>query len=234
MICLLLELDVSSAWTAAAVSATRQRADSKACTGVDNRTAGTVRQRRADCGFIRQRNGVRMNLNNRQTTSKSSLTACADAEAFVLITKRRPIHRGQWRTFFIPYPCQLFFRHDVGQGLRNICYCDHRIQFYWNNGTHFHHLKSRSTPSCPPHTDCIVTTDYSDVISPHVWLCPVLHGQSGSGWPNGPAMVINYATTPGFTNWRPTLDGCRYVGCIRLSVGCSSRMQLINSTHWNV
>jgi len=41
------------------------------------------------------------------------------------------------------------------EGLRNICYCDHRIQFYWNNGTHFHHLKSRSTPSCPQHTDCM-------------------------------------------------------------------------------
>jgi len=51
------------------------------------------------------------------------------------------------------------------------------IQFYSNNSTNPHHLRHVA----PQHTDCIVTTDYSDVISPHVWLCPVLHGQSGSG-----------------------------------------------------
>ena len=32
--------------------------------------------------------------------------------------------RWQWRNFFIPDLCQLFSRHDVGQALRNVSYCD--------------------------------------------------------------------------------------------------------------
>jgi len=65
----------------------------------------------------------------------------------------------QWRNFFKPYLCQLFSRHDVGQALRNVCYCD--ITFLVRYG---HFLKptylilfewcdksstSQSTPCCP-------------------------------------------------------------------------------------
>jgi len=30
----------------------------------------------------------------------------------------------QWRNFFIPYLCQVIYRHDVGQAPRSVCYCD--------------------------------------------------------------------------------------------------------------
>jgi len=63
----------------------------------------------------------------------------------------------QWRYFFISNLCQLFSRHDVGQALRNVCYCDttflvkdndntdiflnQMIQFYSNNATKSSPLK---------------------------------------------------------------------------------------------
>ena len=31
---------------------------------------------------------------------------------------------GPHSSFFMPYLCQLFFRHDVEKALRNVCYCD--------------------------------------------------------------------------------------------------------------
>ena len=63
--------------------------------------------------------------------------------------------------------------------LCEICYCDiaflvsdntdiflnQLIQLYLNNATNLHYLTSWSTLYCPQHTDCIVTTDYCDIIS---------------------------------------------------------------------
>ena len=61
--------------------------------------------------------------------------------------------------FFVPYPCHLFSRHDVGQTLRNGSDCDitflvgqwyyghflnHLIQFYSNDARSLCHLTSHS------------------------------------------------------------------------------------------
>jgi len=70
-------------------------------------------------------------------------------------------------TLFIhTYLCQLFFCHDVGKALRNVCYCDvtfsarqwydntdiflnQVIQFYSNNAINLQQLTLHSTPCCP-------------------------------------------------------------------------------------
>jgi len=37
---------------------------------------------------------------------------------------RAAAHSAQWHSSFIPFLCQLFSRHDVGQALQKCCYCD--------------------------------------------------------------------------------------------------------------
>jgi len=41
-----------------------------------------------------------------------------------MLCQQWPVNIGwDWRNCFIPYLCQLFSRPDVGQPLRNVCYC---------------------------------------------------------------------------------------------------------------
>ena len=94
---------------------------------------------------------------------------------------------SSYHNFFMP----AVFRHDMGQALRNVCYCEslsyfllsydsdntdmflnELIQFYSNNATNLHHFTSHSTRTVrhvAHNSDRTVTTGYCDVTSPYVY-----------------------------------------------------------------
>jgi len=90
----------------------------------------------------------------------------------------------QWRNFFIPYLCQLFFRHVVGQAMRSVSYSDitflvrysdntdiflnQLIQFYSNNATNLRHLTTYSTTVLTYKMAIVLQPQICDVISSYM------------------------------------------------------------------
>jgi len=63
----------------------------------------------------------RILMTRQRPTPHRAMVPCSIANGFLVVG----LYIGwQWRTFFISYLWQLFFRHVVGQALRNVSYSD--------------------------------------------------------------------------------------------------------------